>query len=94
MEAKLRELVEIVHSLGKSHTLPSGVVGSSNSQNIQLDMYKKAAEIVGTSGDKAKLESAINAFRGTIMVAEATNTIGSKDLEEVMSKLDEIESEL
>lgn len=94
MEAKLRDLVETVHGLGKSHTLPSGVVGSSNSQNILLDMYKKAAEIVAVSGDKTKLAQAINDFRGTIMVAEATNTIGSKDLEEVMSKLDDIESEL
>ena len=94
MEAKLRELVETVHGLGRSNSLPSGVSGTSNRQNIQLDMYKKAAEIVAVSRDKARLAQAINDFRGTVMVAEATNTIGSKDLEAVMSKLDEIESEL
>lgn len=94
VESKLKELVEKVHKLGRSNTLPSGITGSSNSQNIRLDMYKKAAEIVALCEDRVNLARALNDFRGTVMVAGATNTIGSKDLEEVMNKIDEIESEL
>lgn len=94
MEAKLRDLIEAVHDLGKSHKLPSGVIGNTTDGNILLDMYRKAAEIIVVSKDKARVGRAISDFRGTLLVAEATNTIGSNDLERIMNKLDEIESEL
>ncbi len=95
MEEKLRNLVEQVRTFGKTNILPASTVGAiTNRQNISLDLHKKAAELMASRNDSEKLSRLINEFRGTLLLAQATNALGSNDLEDIMSSLDELESEL
>lgn len=95
MEEKLKDLAEQVHALGRTHMLSTGSSGAiTNRQNISLELHKKTAELMASRNDSEKLGRLLNEFRGTILLAQATNAIGSKDLEDIMSGLDELESEL
>lgn len=75
--------------------LSTGSSGAiTNRQNISLELHKKAAELMASRNDSEKLRRLLNEFRGALLLAQATNAIGSNDLEDIMSSLDELESEL
>lgn len=94
MDDKVRQFVEKIHKLGRSHELLTGIRGTSNRESMLLDLYKASALMMKNSGNEEQLKLHSDAIRGKLYTAQATGAIGSNDLDRLLDDLDEIEREL
>lgn len=76
-----------VQKLAKNHGRLVFTGGTSNQENIVLELYKQAATLATCMDDMNKFTAQSGQVEGKLRIAQATNVIGDKEFEELQEEL-------
>lgn len=85
----INALVERIHSLNRGHEAITVIRGTSNQEQIMVDLYKTASELVNAQST-GLVEEQLGKIESALYIAQATNAIGSKDLDELLEMISKI----
>ena len=92
--SKLREFVEKVHKLTRSHEAITGIRGTNNQGALMLELYKDTAKLLDSDKSSELLLKQLNEVEARLMIAQTMRVVGEHDLAEFQQDIDEIKKEL
>lgn len=91
MESKIRMLVDSIHSLNRGHESITMSRGTTNQERIMLDLYAEASKLMQAMHQGNILEQ-LKEVEAKALIAQATNTIGTNDLEKILEAIEDIKT--